>query len=83
MGHQFYADIYVKVNWGYEVYIYKDDTLLEEYSAGDSFWDSQIYGTGNLSYDTLLAYANKTASEMLEEHGSPKPYEIILGENTE
>ena len=45
----------VRTNWGYEITVEDSKTgeIIEEYTAGDSALDSQVYGTGDLSYNTL------------------------------
>ena len=53
--------------WGYEVWIFNDGECVENYAAGDSQYDSQIYGTGDLGEQTLERYARQTAAEMIEE----------------
>jgi hypothetical protein len=58
-----------KKNYGYAVCMCDlDGTILEEYQAGDSKYDSQIYGTNELSLKELKQFARQTAREMLNSH---------------
>ena len=72
------AHVQVRTKFGYNVAIVDEDgEIIEEYSAGDSRLDSQVYGTGDLDYKTLLKFAKQTAKEMLIDNDAEKPYVII------
>lgn len=59
----------VREGWGYTVVIV-DETgrIVEEYSAGDSPNDSQVYATGIIKGKTLRQGARRTAQGMLDEY---------------
>jgi len=64
------AVVEVWPGWGYEVYILDaKGNVLEEYSAGDSPYDPQMYGTGLTSSRMLEKYGKQTAREQMAEHG--------------
>jgi len=68
----------VKKGYGYNVFICDlDGTVIDTYSAGDSKCDSQLYGTGELDYDTLLKHARQTTKDMLAENSAEKPYIVV------
>lgn len=56
---------------GYSVRIFKNGEPgpIEEYNAGDSQHDSQVFGTGEVNESRLLEMAEETAKGMLLEHG--------------
>lgn len=73
-----HAEYCARKNYGYVVQIIDDENMVvDEYSAGDSDTDSQVYCTGKLEWKILMRYARQAAREMLEEHGSPNG-KIIL-----
>ena len=59
--------------YGYCVQVYRGGELVEEYRAGDSPHDSQVYGTGKTSLEQLLKYARQTAKDLKHEHGIKGP----------
>jgi len=48
---------------------------IDEYTAGDSESDSQVYGTGEIETERLLEWARQTAQEMMEENDLIGPIE--------
>jgi hypothetical protein len=56
---------------GYSVRIFEIGKTgpVEEYSAGDSEHDSQVFGTGEINENRLIEMAKTTAEEMLAERG--------------
>jgi hypothetical protein len=59
----------VKEGHGYVVEICTTDgTVLERYTAGDSKFDSQVYGTGQLNKKQLKELAIQTAKELMIEN---------------
>jgi hypothetical protein len=54
---------------GYSVEIFnKYNNTVEQFSGGDSEFDSQVYGTGEINESRLREMAQTTAEEMLKEH---------------
>jgi hypothetical protein len=64
---------------GYGVRVFQDGESgpIEEYTAGDSFNDSQVYGTGEIEASRLLEFAERTAQEMMDEHDIDGPISEI------
>lgn len=67
-----YARIAALEGYGYKVELWDGDELLEEYSAGDAFGESQVYGTGQIKGAQLREYAVMTARDMLYEHNASR-----------
>ena len=54
---------------GYSVRVFKlkESDPIEEYTAGDCEFDSQVFGTGEINEDRLREMAQITAEEMMAE----------------
>jgi len=72
------AFVEVILGWGYTIQINNSGVIVDEYEAGDSLYDSGIFGTGQASREQLTAWATSTAKEMLFEHGADEPYNIEI-----
>lgn len=72
----FTAFIEVILGWGYIIQIDNSGEIVEEYKAGYSFRDSQVFGIRDASEEQLKFWATFTAKEMLFEHGADEPYNL-------
>ena len=65
---------------GYGIAVYKNNTEIDHYTAGNSQYDSQVYVDPNdphaLDRKTLLKYARQTAVDMAIEHGLTKKHVV-------
>lgn len=66
---------YVVEDGQYSVFVYKENTEISSYTAGNSPDDSQVYldpeNPNALSRETLEKYAKQTALEMAGEYDIP------------
>ena len=78
MNNNLIAYVTIVKNYGYEISIYNFDEHIETYSAGNSPFDSQIFGaTGEVVANRQLKeYALQTARNMLLEHDASEPLNI-------
>lgn len=60
-----YVTYCVRPGWGYAAEVYYEGKLVEEYSAGDCAYDSQVYATGQVKEDQLRSFAKQTALETI------------------
>lgn len=72
------AFVEVILGWGYSIQIDNSGIIVEEYQAGDSFYDSGTFGTGQASIEQLTIWATSTAKDMLFEHGAIEPYNLEI-----
>ena len=65
-----WVEYYVDGSASYTVTIFQEDNVIEEYTAGNSLFDSQIYlgDDKGVSRKILTEWAKQTANEMAEEH---------------
>jgi len=57
----------VHPGWGYGVWVYRGDVVINHYTAGDSQHDSQVYGTNEVNAATLEKYARSTTTDLKNE----------------
>ena len=77
-GYGYCVQVFLKITHGV--------LMVEEYRAGDSNRDSQVFGTGQVKLKTLLKWARDTAVNMLEGQdikGTNSRDEDILSEERE
>ena len=59
---------------GYQVFLIEDGEIKDQYSAGNSRFDSQAYvdprSPSAVSLEQLAEFARQTAEEWAEEHGN-------------
>lgn len=59
----------VMLGWGYAIWTFKNDAMVDDYSDGDSRCVGQVYATGEWTEEDLLSTAESEAAERHAKYG--------------